>query len=114
MSNDINLRTVSNLQTGSAYQAAWSDLSQQQMANIAQSQVWSAPVTSQGITAVYNIGAGGSGGGALAAAQAQQQAERQWVIAGKSMTFEEFTQELFPDHTPGRTRFLLKYTGDPK
>ena len=38
----------------------------------------------------------------------------QWVIAGQFVTFEEFTQELFPDDTPGRTRFLLKYTGEPE
>ena len=76
-----------------------------------QANVWSNPVTSGGITAVYNIGPGGSGAGPLAAAQQRSDRERLWVIGGTAMTFDQVVEELFPDDTPQKTRFLLKYAG---
>ena len=60
-----------------------------------------------------NAGLTGLPGGGPAAPPASRVIKQpRWVIAGQFVTFEEFTQELFPDDTPGRTRFLLKYTGD--
>ena len=33
-----------------------------------------------------------------------------WMVDGKTMTFQEFVQAVFPEDTPERTFFLLKYT----
>jgi hypothetical protein len=33
-----------------------------------------------------------------------------WMIDGKSMTFQEFVAAVFPEDTPERTFFLLKYS----
>ena len=47
-------------------------------------------------------------------AQAQQQAAAPlWMINGRSMSIQDFANELFGD-TPERTMFLLKYSGDEK
>jgi hypothetical protein len=75
-----------------------------------QANVWSNPVTSGGITAVYRM-TGPSGTVARAAAQQRSDRERLWVIGGTAMTFDQVVEELFPDDTPQKTRFLLKYAG---
>ena len=33
-----------------------------------------------------------------------------WMIDGKIMNFKEFMDTIFPDDTPEKTMFLLKYT----
>jgi len=32
-----------------------------------------------------------------------------WMVDGKTMTFQEFVDAVFPDDSPERTFFLLKY-----
>lgn len=42
---------------------------------------------------------------------AQQAVERrEWMIAGKPMSFKEFADTLFPEDTPERTMFFLRYS----
>jgi hypothetical protein len=42
---------------------------------------------------------------------AQQEAERQdWMINGVRMTFKEFADTLYPEDSPERTMFYLKYS----
>lgn len=43
--------------------------------------------------------------------QAQMQAfqKPQWVIDGQVVSFQEFTDRLFPEDTPEKTVFLLRY-----
>lgn len=44
---------------------------------------------------------------------AQQSRERsRWKIDGVEMTFKEFADTLFPDATPERTMFYLRYSKD--
>lgn len=33
-----------------------------------------------------------------------------WMVDGKSMTFQEFVETVFPEDTPEKTFFLLKYS----
>jgi hypothetical protein len=33
-----------------------------------------------------------------------------WMVDGQSMSFQEFVHAVFPEHTPERTFFLLKYS----
>ena len=33
-----------------------------------------------------------------------------WMVDGKSMTFQEFVEAVFPEDTPEKTFFLLKYS----
>jgi len=33
-----------------------------------------------------------------------------WMIDGNSMTFQQFVETVFPEDTPERTFFLLKYS----
>lgn len=40
----------------------------------------------------------------------QQQEHHLWMINGKRMSFKEFADTLFPDDTPERTMFFLKYS----
>lgn len=46
--------------------------------------------------------------------QLAQQAREQgrWMINGQAMTFKEFADTLFPEHTAERTMFYLKYSKD--
>lgn len=42
---------------------------------------------------------------------AQQEIERRdWMIDGQRMTFKEFADTLYPEDTPERTMFFLKYS----
>lgn len=41
---------------------------------------------------------------------ARQHAPARWMVDGKSMTFQEFVETVFPEDTPERTFFLLKYS----
>ena len=47
-------------------------------------------------------------------ARAQQQIIPMWMIDGKTMTIEEFANEVYGDDTPEKTMFLLKYTKETK
>lgn len=40
----------------------------------------------------------------------QRQEQRRWMIDGEPMTFKEFADRLFPEDTPERTMFFLKYS----
>lgn len=47
----------------------------------------------------------------MAHAHAQQQYQPlTWMIDGKSMAFKEFVDTIFPEDTPEKTHFILKYT----
>lgn len=46
----------------------------------------------------------------LMSIHARQHAPARWMVDGRSMSFEEFVQTVFPEDTPERTFFLLKYT----
>jgi hypothetical protein len=37
-----------------------------------------------------------------------------WVMAGKEYTFEEFVEAIFPEDSPQKTWFLLKFSGEKK
>lgn len=45
----------------------------------------------------------------LMSIHARQHAPAKWRVDGQDMTFEEFVQAVFPEDTPERTFFLLKY-----
>jgi len=64
---------------------------------------------------VYGVGQSSAMSQAQALQQlsqyAQQSRERsRWMIDGKQMTFKEFADTLFPDESPERTWFYLKYS----
>jgi len=74
--------------------------------------------SAQGIANGYNPYAQQAGLASQAAAaqqhwmsiHARQHAPARWMVDGRSMSFEEFVQTVFPEDTPERTFFLLKYT----
>lgn len=42
---------------------------------------------------------------------AQQEVEKKnWMIDGVSMTFKQFADEMYPEDSPERTMFFLKYS----
>ena len=42
----------------------------------------------------------------------QQQRPKRWMFNGVAMTFEEFVSTMFPEDTPEKTMFILKYKGN--
>ena len=46
----------------------------------------------------------------LMSIHARQHAPAKWRVDGKDVSFEEFVQLVFPEDTPERTFFLLKYS----
>ena len=46
----------------------------------------------------------------LQSIHARQYVPKLWMVDGKSMDFDEFVQTVFPEDTPERTFFLLKYS----
>lgn len=45
----------------------------------------------------------------LMSIHARQHAPKQWMVDGQAMDFDEFVRTVFPEDTPERTFFLLKY-----
>ena len=41
---------------------------------------------------------------------ARQHVPPKWMVDGKQMEFDEFVRTVFPEDTPERTFFLLKYS----
>jgi hypothetical protein len=46
----------------------------------------------------------------LTSIHARQHVPPKWMVDGKQMEFDEFVQTVFPEDTPERTFFLLKYS----
>ena len=46
----------------------------------------------------------------LTSIHARQAAPAKWRVDGRDMTFQEFVETVFPEDTPERTLFLLKYS----
>ena len=42
--------------------------------------------------------------------QARQMQAPQWVFNGRAMSFEDFVDAVWPEDTPEKTMFVLKYT----
>jgi len=65
---------------------------------------WLSEIIGQGIAA--NISALGATG------PQQQWAHQppQWMLRGQAMTFEEFVTAVFPEDSPEKTAFVLRYS----
>lgn len=46
----------------------------------------------------------------LMSIHARQHAPAKWRVDGQDMTFEEFVEAVFPEDTPQKTFFLLKFS----
>lgn len=55
----------------------------------------------------YNVGMTGMSQGQL---NAQSWTPPRWMFNGKMMTFQEFVDAVFPEDTPEKTAFVLKYS----
>ena len=68
----------------------------QQQSLVAQ-QSWAQPVHQAGLAALQNLG------------RSQLPVATAYMIAGQAMTREEFIQAVYPENTPERTWFLLRF-----
>lgn len=109
-SQQVNPQTAPPVQIGSGYSALTnqSPMTRQQLANHASQMFGQAynQYLSQSLAAQQNIAAQQM----MRAAMAQQQ--HQWMVNGRTMTFDEFLDEVCPDpDDPHRTYLTLKYKG---